>query len=109
VDQLDQLRLSVGQTRQLQATDGDFEGADGHVQPHDLLELPVLEQFPDELALAALQVEDPPRPARPESCDDRPEPLVVQSDRLLQRFLSTLLRGCLVIPLDWFLFIVEAG
>ena len=97
VDQLHPAGLSLGQPLQLQTAGGDFEGADRHVQTQGFLELPVLEQFPDQLALAAAQVENPLRPARPQCCHDRPEPLVVRADRLLQPLLGQLLFWRLVL------------
>ena len=67
VDQLEAGGLRLGHPVELEPVSGGFEGADRHVHADDLLELPVLEQFPEQLALAAAEVEHPPRPRWPGS------------------------------------------
>ena len=85
-----------GSRSSLQPVAGHFERADRHIHADDLLELLVLEQFPQQLALAAAEVEHPLGPAGPQRRHDRPEPLLVQAQGLLQVLLG-LVGGPLVL------------
>ena len=84
VDQLEPGGLPLRHPVELEPVSGRFEGADRHVHADDLLELLVLEQFPEQLALAAAEVEHPPGTAGPDRRHDRPEPLLVEAQRPLQ-------------------------
>ena len=96
VDQLDPGRLPLGEPVELEPVTGRLQGSDRHVHADDLLELLVLEQFPEQFALAAAEVEHPLRTARPDRRKDGPDPLLVQAQGPLQHLFGPVGRPLLV-------------
>ena len=96
VDQLDASRLPLGSRSSLSRSRAVSSDTDRHVHADDLLELLVLEQFPEQLALAAAEVEHPLRTAGPQRRQDGPDPLLVEAQGLLQRLFGLVARPLLV-------------
>jgi len=82
--------LVHGQPIQFQASGGDFERPDGHVEADDFLELFVAQELSKQVPFAAPQVEDPPRSRGPQRGQHGPQPRFVQADGLLKAGLGGL-------------------
>src|SRR5690606_39167155 len=64
VDQPDPLPLPGRQTVQAEPLPRDLERADRDVHPEDFLELPIVQEDPEQPSLAATEIDDAPCPAR---------------------------------------------
>src|SRR5579863_3611776 len=73
---------------QPQTPSGYFQRSMRNVESHDLLERFLLHQCAQQVALAATEVENAPRPARFDSRDRRADPLLAQADRFFELHLS---------------------
>ncbi len=77
------LALALVHPLQAEAPCGDLQGPGRHVHADDLGEGMVLDQFAQEAALTTAEVQHALRAAGPQGRHDRPDPLVVEADPLL--------------------------
>jgi len=80
VDELDPLALPLGQAIEVQTLAGDLQGAVRDVEADDALEPFLSQEPPEEIAVAATQVQHPLGVARAERSHDGVQSLLVQAD-----------------------------